>query len=498
MNIYLIEDEALALEELLYLMEPFRDEHDIFAFETGEDAVAATQKALPDIVISDIRMPGIDGLETIRQLNQIHPKLQAVLLSGYNDFEYARSALKLGVKEYLLKPVIGNDLNDVMKRLLASSAEEEEKSQMMKNWSISQMIRGLYSEEDAGGSSFSLGNWMIMAILLENWNSRTTWGAIGSSAKSISVWLQSVVHVQAKCVDLDGHLRLVLFPLESTYKSNSTRQLANHIHTYFLQAYPTMHTVYTIKTDKQSLEMSYRTLLHMLEAQVRIGVSTFMSGEQAFQLSSVWDSARLMERHIREAEYAKSSLEVRRMLDNMHRAQVRMKHKAILLSDILYAIKFNLFGNKPDSEVFDMDSVYEFLKTCDHDDMVHEWLLDKLSTMMSNVHHENKIQPKQIVPALIDYVNRHYNETIQLQDFASKYHVSTGYLSKLFKAETGTNFSEYVILVRMNKAQELLAGGYRRISEISRLVGYEDPKFFSQTFKRVMGITPQDYKKQDK
>ena len=88
------------------------------------------QKEVPDIVISDIRMPGLNGLETLQKLMLVNPQLQAVMLSGYNDFEYARTALKLGAKEYLLKPVITKDLYDVLDRLIATVSLEEQKSQM--------------------------------------------------------------------------------------------------------------------------------------------------------------------------------------------------------------------------------------------------------------------------------------------------------------------------------------------------------------------------------
>jgi two-component system response regulator YesN len=138
--------------------------------------------------------------------------------------------------------------------------------------------------------------------------------------------------------------------------------------------------------------------------------------------------------------------------------------------------------------------MYEFIKSCDTYSMLQEWLLGKLGGMMAG-NSLDMSHPKQIIPLLLDYVQQNYSETIHLQDFAVKYHLSTGYLSKLFKSETGSNFSEYIVEIRMNKAQELINGGYKKISEISKMVGYEDSKFFSQTFKRWSGVTPQDYKK---
>ena len=128
--------------------------------------------------------------------------------------------------------------------------------------------------------------------------------------------------------------------------------------------------------------------------------------------------------------------------------------------------------------------------------MVLAWLAERLAGLMVEVDHAIP-NPKQIIPPLLDFIQQHYGEAVHLQDFAAKYHVSVSYLSKLFKSETGDHFSDYLIRIRMNKAKELLDAGYKKITEIGKLVGYEDPKFFSQTFKRWIGVTPQQYKRNE-
>lgn len=188
-------------------------------------------------------------------------------------------------------------------------------------------------------------------------------------------------------------------------------------------------------------------------------------------------------------------MDLRKMLDDLRRDGITLKQTSVLLSDFLYALKYKI--TEADWEAISEDLIYDFLKTCRSDEALLDWLKDRLTGLMAGVDHTMP-QPKQFIPALLDYLSKHYAETVYLQDFASRYHVSIGYLSKLFKAETGYNFSDYLIHIRMNKAIELLDGGYKRVAEISRLVGYEDPKFFSQTFKRFTGVTPQEYKRKEK
>lgn len=496
MRIFLIEDEWLAMDELMHIMKPYAEQHTLVCYENGEDALEGALQAAPDIIISDIRMPGLSGLETLQRLSSINPQLQAIMLSGYNDFEYARAAIKLGAKEYILKPVVEKELYEVLNRLIASVISEENKIQMARDWSLTRMMRGLRSNQESNKEDQLSGNWLVCAILLRNWNSEHTWAHSSLTMNHFSSWLQTQFEGDTKCFDMDVHLRVVMIPVPKADKESKLRRKVNQIHDFVCTYEQVVHTVYHSKKEQDVLEASYRICLRLLEDQVRLDVPTFMPILQPPHLAPVWDCVRLIEIHLRESKYAKLNMEIRRMLDGLHRAAINLKQMSVFLSDFFYALKYNLNLNKNDLESFSMDSIYEFIKSCDTYSTLQEWLLGKLGGMMVD-NSMDMSHPKQIIPILLDYVQQHYSETIHLQDFAVKYHLSVGYLSKLFKAETGSNFSEYIVDTRMKKAQELLQGGYKKISEISQMVGYEDPKFFSQTFKRWSGITPADYKKKE-
>ncbi|MNJ64083.1 HTH-type transcriptional activator Btr [compost metagenome] len=103
--------------------------------------------------------------------------------------------------------------------------------------------------------------------------------------------------------------------------------------------------------------------------------------------------------------------------------------------------------------------------------------------------------PKALIPIRLNWMHQNYHQNIFLQQFASEHHVSLGYLSRLFKAQTGQSFSEYLAGYRMEKAKEFLAGGIERIQDVCQMVGYEDVKYFSHLFKRIVGVTPTEYQK---
>ncbi|PZT55684.1 response regulator transcription factor [Paenibacillus silvae] len=498
MIIMLIEDEMLAMDELRHLMKPYESDHTVVGFDNGEDAIAYARKFAPDIVISDIRMPGRNGLEVVHDILSFHPQSQIILLSGYNDFEYVRAALKLGAKEYLLKPVMAGELDLAMKRAREAIFKLEARNQHELQWSLSQMFRGITLPADRNGEKAFTGYWLMITVLLENWKSSFTWSNSGVDIGPLLEWLRLNIHPSATCVDMDGHSRIMLLPVQENAREESLRRMSSRVNTFLLEQVEqvaVIHTVYELKKECETMEEVYRRSLQRLENQIRLGVSTFMFVNHHVSGQMFWDSARRIEAYIRDGESGKLFTELRRMLDDLRRDGITLKQTSVLLSDFLYALKYKI--TEPDWEAISEDLIYDFLITCRTDDALLEWLKDRLTRLMAGVHHATP-QPKQIIPAILDYLNKHYAETVHLQDFALRYHVSISYLSKLFKAETGYNFSDYLIHMRLNKAIELLDSGYKRITEISRLVGYEDPKFFSQTFKRFTGVTPQEYKRKEK
>src|SRR6266496_1221041 len=122
MNILVIEDEPLALDDLLGMLQAFDGAHRIAGCASGVEALDYAETTPPDLVITDIRMPEIDGLELVRQLKARIPQLAAIVLSGYSEFEYARTSLRLGIADYLLKPVRTDALHQAVARALEAIA----------------------------------------------------------------------------------------------------------------------------------------------------------------------------------------------------------------------------------------------------------------------------------------------------------------------------------------------------------------------------------------
>src|SRR6185295_11903830 len=142
MNILVVEDEPLALDDLLGMLQAFDSAHRIIGCASGVEALIQAETTPPDLVITDIRMPEIDGLELVRKLKVRAPQLAAIVLSGYSEFEYARTSLRLGIADYLLKPVRTDTLHQTVARALAALAAEQAHARHLREAQLVRLLLG--------------------------------------------------------------------------------------------------------------------------------------------------------------------------------------------------------------------------------------------------------------------------------------------------------------------------------------------------------------------
>ncbi|HEU5097679.1 MAG TPA: response regulator, partial [Roseiflexaceae bacterium] len=174
MNILVVEDEPLALDDLLGMLAPFADAHQIIGCASGAEALAAAKTAAPDLVITDIRMPEIDGLELVRRLKQQAPHLVAIVLSGYSEFEYARTGMRLGISDYLLKPVPTEALCQAVARGLDAAADTRARDSRVREAQLARLLLGGQRAALAEPNLLA-GVWGLIILICENWESPTIW-----------------------------------------------------------------------------------------------------------------------------------------------------------------------------------------------------------------------------------------------------------------------------------------------------------------------------------
>ncbi len=492
MNILVVEDEPLALDDLLAMLQPLAKVHTIIGCGSGAVALSEAERSLPDLVITDIRMPGIDGLELVRRLKAHSPDFVAIVLSGHSEFEYAREGMRLGITEYLLKPVRTDTLLQTISAALKALDEGRARDTQLREARIMRLLLRRHRAAEVGPELLA-GRWGLIISVCENWESPVVWSDTAVDRETMARSLSSQGLVPCDIVGIDGHIRVCLVPM-SGVPPHLLETAALRLHREMLSTGLLAHTTYAIKSAGENPAIIVSECLRRLTQGMLFAASTFLRPEQAGEAPGVTirEQLRLVERTFADGKLSQVAVQV-------HTALVQLRQDGATQEMLIEALDrlFQLIQRhiKPDQgetlpERSTLVAVLRRLRTYDE---LATWVNLQIQPLLNLP--RGTTTPRQLVRSLVALVHNSYADEISLQVYAAEHGVSLAYFSRLFKDEVGMTFSDYLTNLRMEKAKELLARGDLRPAEISNLVGYEDPKYFSQIFRRAAGMSPLDYQR---
>ncbi len=529
----LIVDDELYICEMLKKLIDWQGLHLMCVGEAGDGMLAMEKiRALkPDIVLTDIRMPGVDGLEMVRQMREEFPALFFVLFSGHKDFDYACSAIKYGVEDYLLKPVNQKKLNRVLERIVAklerNSAESEEKTrkeeqleytlERLRAVCVSQILEEnvkidsvetfnrecqcRYRGNDVQVAAFKLDvvNWRYPQ---ENplREKRFIMNKIGDEALDF-LEKETIYAEKFLCEEL---LYLML--------ETEDRDLERYKRLFrevglFMERYPSYHISMGIGIGPKS-PGSYRDTFQSAREAVykRLVEGTdkvlFLNEEEEKEPDEERFSPEVYKRGLESAMETCSEIEMQKWTENIMEEILdgaeSVYGKLVRLRNLLEEVLNSLcesggeeMGISPEEVKRAGMAVFEYTK--------EEWLRRFVkNTILENFEKYldfKKIQEARPVRDAKKYINAHYREDITLELLAEKVYLNPIYFSTMFKKEEGMNFSKYLLMVRMDNAKRLLGNQTYTIAQVAELVGYKDYKHFSKVFKKTVGITPNEFRR---
>ncbi len=498
MNIFLVEDERWALAELVELCKVYESRHSIYAFENGEDALAAAGRNAPQLVLTDINMPGMDGLELIGKLMQLDPTVKVVILSVHDKFEYARQGMKAGAVDYLLKPVRKDILLKTIDSTVQSIESENRQKQKVTNWSITRLLFSSELPDNETSNVFFQRKYLMALLLAGNWASPKGWRDCGITDDDIQTALASKGRpaCEMHCLDIDLQRKVILIPAEDDGSAADIKTNMHELFEYLNMRRFVFHLSYGIKNEQEAVHTTFSLLNKRMEENMKLGISTFIPPQMKSSdadISEIWEMVRLVERHFKNGDIRKGKETIYQLLQHMEKKEITVKQLKLFINDLLFSLKYKLqASNNGLNKLNKMQDDFKNLDEFSSYGQLADWLHGKILSLFSD-HAAKDTHPKELVPVILHWIHSHYQSNISLQQFAAEHHVSLGYLSRLFKSQCGCTFSDYLSRYRIGKAKELLAGGVERLSDVSSLVGYEDSKHFSALFKRIMGETPNSY-----
>jgi len=489
----------------------------------GLDVIKATN---PDIVITDIYMPVMNGLEMIEQLREEQYNGEIIILSGYSDFQYARQALRLQVSDYLSKPVTLEELRTVLERVVKEleakelkELEQEEVRQRLlmyepfvrKEW-LKSVVTGTFDRKLAD-ESLNLSDkayWLdrshaVMGMELRNTVrisnvTLTDWNLFRFALANIVRELLAEQWPESELVELHSHHEAIVFhigpELSAAEAQRQLRAIAARI-VDCVRKYLQLEIrigIGSVKKDWKDISNSTEeAFLDLLRQTIVLQGEAAAAATDAVAIRPVKFYQELAEAIVYSREEATNDIIDGYVQQLRTMPAITPDYLRYMCSELwtifaysLYSVGVVLGDLFPDSPV-----AHEIGKISTVDDFAH-WLRGKIRVIASSRGWNENSRHKDAVDFMIHYAHSRYSEEINLEDLSKQLYLSRNYLNQIFKKATGETFTNYVIRVRMEKARALLLEGKSMIYEISEKVGYKNVPYFSSLFKKYYGMNPSE------
>lgn len=511
-TVMIVDDEKLVLEDLTTIVD-----WDVLDFQivatavNGKQALAKFKKLRPQIVFTDIRMPYMDGIELIRKIRQFDKQTQILLLTAYEDFSYAKSAIECGITDYIIKSSINEEImTDILKRLkgivnkqgqvydivkekeisdyFANTSYDIEKTQDPKLFStpfyyfIVEQAMPVNLVGDDGIDHIKCMKNDIVSLLLDNVDGNYNMVATGS------IFQEQLLVIVSINESSQSAIKQILLQCAT----EKWLRLKERFHVDF--------NVYVItnRQDIQSLKKNYIQYLTAFPKRY------FDLTETIVDLSDYTFQDKGSEELVLDTDYMISTiskLDHRMLTDYIQYIydEIIAEEDYRLLSIIskeLFGMLKHLNAETPEREN-KLDLSFENnWKYWTKAASIKDWMIQSFSTIVDVKKKSNENKLSKPIAKSIEFIYKKYgNAELSINDISEHVGLSTGHLCVLFKKETGKTLNNYLSEVRIDEAKRLLKHKQLKVYEIAATTGFQSSQYFSQVFHKFVGMYPNEYQR---
>lgn len=437
MKILLADDEKYDRETVKHIIkENFLEELEVYEAKNGREAIELSESIRPDIIIIDIKMPGIDGIQALKEISVSLPNVYSIILTAYDYFDFALEAVKINVKEYLLKPFTKDEIINKISIGIQSVKREhnKRKSQIEDKEKINTLLPVLENQ-----LSDLIINDKLSGVDYGMYLQCLNMDFINSYAMVISI--KNKYSYKDVSRGEKDQIKMRIGEYVKEYVNRRYKCIGNYVFyeelTYFIQIEN------EDSSDFKNLEIDLAFILRR-EIKKRFNISIRIG------IGEIYNSVEQIVESYRQA--------IKCLVYNSDNVNI------IHIDDINdKLLSSNLGSNKfIDNEIKNNKNVNK-IKT----------------TLFENVK---------------NFIKENIETELELEKVASNFGLSVYYFSRTFKEATGINYSEYINKCRIDIAKELLSNGEMNVKEVCYKVGYNDPNYFSKVFKKYEGVSPVNFK----
>ncbi len=530
MKILVVDDEQVMLDSIHRIFER-ETEFLIETARTGREAIDKVQTFHPDLVMMDIKMPGINGLEALTEIRRLDQHVVLVILSAYDNFNYAQEAIKIGVFEYLLKPINKTRIMEMIRKVQHhiekrhfSQLEEfkiREKYQkslpIIENELIHALIKGIdetacIEYQDLLGVQFQAGFFVAVSYLIEVDSIDVNLELQYQIRLKIDALAEEIHHLFPCFVSLIKTNSIVIFIPVPNYINDSNQEevwkfqeryllkITERLDTYKL---PVKFRVGVGSVYPKSLEYrkSYQEALQALDSYTQSDICYFRDikshPQYCWEPEFEQDMEEILEGirfgHLNRVEILCRNLSSKfAVKDGIERDRLLCYLLELILS--AYRVSKNAVKCKDLSEHFSpgYQELIKMLNYTEIQDIFNE-IKDRILVLTDAVRKSLQFNANSTILKAKDMIDHRYHQNLTLEEIARSVSISPFYFCRLFREELGVSFTEYLTKVRLVKAIDLLAQGLS-VKECSFAVGYNDPNYFSRIFRKYYQVTPSEYR----
>ncbi len=493
----------------------------------GVEALELCEERQPDVVMTDIKMPYMDGLTLSRKLKTLYPSVKIIIFSGFDEFEYAKEAIRLEAEEYILKPIDADELSQVFRRIHESLDKEFDEKQNIN------MLKNYYLES--------------LPVLQENFYSSLIEGRIPEQSLQKEM-LDYQVELTGPCyavLVLHNSLSLAPEGINPLLLTVSIRKVAEErmqeewrakFFSYLgnIVCIVQLSAASEVKRLTDACETLCRLVRHLTNATVTIGIGgvvtaisalhqSYSGARDAVSYRVIYGRGKAIniaeiapERHgsagglqgmynedalhelfkaVRMDSREKLDMAVDAYLEAHTPENPSIQAYHFFVMELVTEIHKFMLANQIDPErIFPQEDIYRRVQQMALSEM-GGWLKAALEKLQNIIQETRNDSTRSFVSRALDYVRDHYEDKeLSVESVCDYLNVSAAYFSTVFKRETGKTFINYLTDFRMEKAVRMLLEKNEKTYVIAQAVGYSDPNYFSYAFKKKYGMSPSKYR----
>lgn len=499
----------------------------------GALTLEAIKEIRPDVLITDIKMPVMDGVELVKSINKLGLKLRIIVLSGFDEYKYVRETMKHGVIDYLLKPIESEVFLELLKKVKSDieyekqeeyqavlySEKVKESITILKEEFVREIIRGndesndlnrklkefkvqeaecfifavsniddLYKMQKEG----SRGIYVHATNMLRQCIERTLVGTGWENQVLIAEHEANIVmlfivagncmnNVKEQILLLLNKMKEMLMSLNSFTVTTGISEVFNHLDRAYAAYWQAK-----LALQRRFFEGKNKVIIYMSDSCCYNRIDE----------THLNDQVKVLVNYLEIGDSQQVLKTVRSIMDKLEEMNIEPSIYKGVFSDIIHRVYSVLPEFKEVAENFfpkDLNLLYNIniINTLSE---LKEYIPNTFSDISERMVMERAEKGKKIIEMAKGYIKLHYTENLSLKAVAEYIHLNQNYFSGFFKKETGMNFNDFLVETRIDASKKLLHNLGIKVYEVGQMVGYDEPVSFNRAFKKVVGVSPSEYR----